>query len=110
MRKKMRVLRDKEVRNLINSFDRNSEWTTQKLMIFAREVQWAQERANDREAIGTKNYLGVAYFWNYEYRHYLRDATDSKRRRVHNAFIKAGLSVDGESPEHEAIVRKVCGE
>ena len=34
----------------------------------------------------------------------LRDASIAMRRKVHKAFLKAGLAVDGASPAHEAIV------
>ena len=60
----------------------------------------------DRSFIGTEHYMGYAYFWNYEYRHYLRDATISSTRKVHHALLKAGLAVDGESEEHYKIICK----
>ena len=58
----------------------------------------------DKTFIGTESYLGIAYFWNYEYRHYLRDCTMAKRRKIHKLFIKAGLPVDGESPLHKLVI------
>jgi hypothetical protein len=61
----------------------------------------------DTALIGTPDYLGVAYFWAYEYRHSLREATPKQRKAVHDAFLAEGLAVDGESPEHAAIVKKV---
>lgn len=33
---------------------------------------------DDEHNIGTDKYAGLAYFWNYEYRHYLRDALQKK--------------------------------
>jgi hypothetical protein len=60
----------------------------------------------DAAFIGTPDYMGMAWFWNYEYRHYLRDATHRQRQRVHAALLKAGLPVEGESDEHEAIILK----
>lgn len=44
------------------------------------------------------------WFWNYAYRHYLRDASLSQRNKVKSEFIKRGLELDGESPEHAYIV------
>jgi cellulose synthase/poly-beta-1,6-N-acetylglucosamine synthase-like glycosyltransferase len=61
----------------------------------------------DAGFVGTPDYMGMSWFWHYEYRHYMRGATYSQRRRVHAAFLKSGLPVDGESDEHEAIVRKL---
>ena len=61
----------------------------------------------DKERVGTMRYQGVAWFWNYEFRHYLRDADRWARVRVHNAFLRAGLAVDGDSEAHWQIVREV---
>jgi len=61
----------------------------------------------DRTFIGTVNYMGAVYFWNYEYRHYLRDATFTERVKVHSAFLAAGLAVNGDSPAHEAIILRL---
>jgi len=41
----------------------------------------------DKQFIGTENYMGLAYYWNYEYRHYLRDAKPYIRMKVHNSFL-----------------------
>ena len=60
----------------------------------------------DKRNVGTEYYTGYAYFWAYEYRHYLRDATRSSQVAVHRKLLKAGLAVDGESPEHLAIIEK----
>jgi len=61
----------------------------------------------DKTFIGTEDYMGRAYFWNYKYRHYLRDTSDYRRRLVHKHFINAGLPLDGESAEHLAIIRRI---
>lgn len=64
-------------------------------------------RELDQKYIGTENYLGLAYFWAYEYRHYLRDCTFAKRRKIHKRLIKEGLPVDGESDQHLEIIRDI---
>jgi hypothetical protein len=61
----------------------------------------------DRGYVGTENYLGVAFFWNFEYRHYLRDASTSKRKKVHSIFLKEGLDVRNKSDRHFEIIKKV---
>lgn len=65
--------------------------------------------ALDHGLIGTPDYLGIAYFWAHEYKFYLREATQKQRKIVHDLFLKAGLALDGVSPEHAAIVEKHLG-
>jgi hypothetical protein len=44
------------------------------------------------------------WFWNYDYRHYLRDASPKQRSIVKQKFIEKGLKLDGSSPKHSYIV------
>jgi hypothetical protein len=60
----------------------------------------------DDSFIGTPDYMGIAYFWAYDYRHYLRDSSPYRRRLVHKHLIAAGLSPVGNSKEHEAIIKR----
>jgi hypothetical protein len=60
----------------------------------------------DEKFIGTDNYMGVAFFWNDDYKWWLRDAKAKVRRQVHAAFVKAKLKPDEYSPEHRAVVTK----
>jgi hypothetical protein len=78
-------------------------------MLNTEEITWKATTALlklDDKFIGTPDYMGVTYFWAYEYRHWLRDSTYYRRRLVHSKFLKAGLAVDGEGPEHLAIVER----
>jgi len=45
----------------------------------------------DKKFIGTEDYMGVAYFWTHEYKHFLRDFTVSQRRRIHKKALKLGI-------------------
>jgi len=63
----------------------------------------------DEKLVGTPDYMGIAYFWNDAYKFTMRPATTAKRRAVHKEFLKAKLPLAGESPEHEAIVKKLVG-
>ena len=58
----------------------------------------------DKTFIGTGDYMGMAYFWKFEYRHYLCNASYARRRHVHTVLLAAGLEVNGESKEHLAII------
>ena len=56
---------------------------------------------------GTRFYLGLAFFWHMDYKHYMRDATWRQRRMVHRAFRKANLNIAGRSPQHAAIIDRI---
>ena len=45
----------------------------------------------DKSFVGTPNYMGIAYFWNYEYRHYLRDMSGYRRRLVHKKGLQENV-------------------
>ena len=66
--------------------------------------------ALDAGFVGTKDYMGRAYFWSYEYRHYLRDTTDAKRRAVHSAFMEQGLELRADSDQHLKIIKDIIPE
>jgi len=61
----------------------------------------------DKQYVGTENYLGIAFFWNHEYRHYMRDISSAKRKKVHSLFLKENLDVVGKSNKHFEIIKKV---
>jgi hypothetical protein len=62
--------------------------------------------ALDANFIGTPDYMGISYFWHYDFRHYLRDSSRYRRRLVHKNLIAAGLDPAGNTPAHDAIVRR----
>jgi len=72
---------------------------------------------DDAARVGTGKYRGLAYFWNYEYRHSLRnlwvgglterrdgELLQKLRRRVHADFRQQGLDLAGESAAHRLII------
>ncbi|MDG1445848.1 MAG: hypothetical protein P8Q15_05785 [Methylophilaceae bacterium] len=62
----------------------------------------------DAKLVGTKHYMGVAYFWGSNgCKHYLRDASTAQRRKIHKQWIDANLDLIGETLEHYAIIAKV---
>lgn len=60
----------------------------------------------DTSRIGTDEYTGVAYFWNKEYRHILRDLEDETRVKIHSLFILNNLDVNGKSDLHLELILK----
>ena len=62
----------------------------------------------DETFIGdAENYMGLSYFWHYEYRHYLRGASVSQNKRVHKKWLEAGLDLTGVSQDHLDIINQV---
>lgn len=61
----------------------------------------------DKTFVGTENYLGLAYFWAMEYKHYLRDCSMAKRRKIHKKWLQAGLDLTGISKHHLSIIETV---
>lgn len=60
----------------------------------------------DKQFVGTENYMGLAYYWNYEYRHYLRDAKPYIRMKVHNSFLLENLPIADATEKHFQIIKK----
>jgi hypothetical protein len=60
--------------------------------------------ALDETLVGTEDYMGVAYWWDFEYKYFLRDATHTERKKAHDTILAAGLPLDGESVEHDQII------
>lgn len=54
-----------------------------------------------------EEYNGYTYFWNHEYRHYLRDTTDNKRKDVLKQFLDNNLELAGESSAHLEIIKNI---
>lgn len=70
------------------------------------QAYYSLHALDEKTLIGSPDYLGLAYFWNHEYRFHLREASPKQRKAVHDAFLAAGLTLDGAGPEHAAIVEK----
>ena len=45
----------------------------------------------DQKYVGTKNYMGVAYFWGHEYKHTMRDLSYAKRKKIHNLGLDKNI-------------------
>ena len=49
--------------------------------------------------------MGLAYFWNCEYKHTLRDCNVQSRVAVHAAWLANGMDLSGVSKKHETVMR-----
>jgi len=52
----------------------------------------------------------TTYFWNHEYRHYMRDLKPSIQNQIKRAFKSFGLALDGQSDLHLEIIQEHTGE
>jgi len=59
----------------------------------------------DNAFVGTPNYMGISYFWNHEYRHYMRN-NRKNWVKIHTLFLKEKLDVSGVSSRHKEIIKK----
>jgi len=53
----------------------------------------AYKKLNDLDTsfIGTDSYMGVAYFWDHEVKHTMRDMTPKFRKIIHDALLLNGI-------------------
>lgn len=63
--------------------------------------------ALDAARVGTPEYTGRTHFWADEFHNVLWMATRETRKRIHDAFIEAGLALDGVSGDHLAIIKRL---
>lgn len=68
----------------------------------------------DKKFVGTPDYLGLAFFWGYEFKYWLRDCTVAERKKVHSEWLKQGLDFAADSDNdincapHWKIIKQVC--
>jgi hypothetical protein len=58
----------------------------------------------DKQFIGTRNYMGIAYICSSEYKHTTREVSEITRVKIHTALLDAGLDIYGESDKHNEII------
>ena len=61
----------------------------------------------DDTFVGTPNYMGLTYFWDMEYKHLLRDATISQRRKIHNKALELGIDFHEIGVKQWELIGKV---
>jgi hypothetical protein len=61
----------------------------------------------DNTLVGSPDYMGFAFFWNYEYRHYMRSQRPHVLRKIHNIFLDNKLDLTGESEKHFEIIKRI---
>ena len=71
----------------------------------------------DRGRIGTGAYAGLASFWAYKYRFWMRGdahangyrgiSIERARRKIHDTFVAENLPLNGETARHDKIINDV---
>lgn len=90
--------------NELETTDAASEHNAESWLEFVKAKSyddWVENATNWDEM---KKGGSTDWFWNYAYRHYMRDASLEDRKKVKRKFISEGLALDGESPRHAYIV------
>lgn len=64
-----------------------------------------EELRVDYSNLGTIDYQGIAFFWNMEYKHILRDASRDVRVGVHSILLDENLPLNGVSDKHYEIIK-----
>jgi len=98
-----------EIKYGLSKLSDNIEITKTKILNCAELSEYFIKSKRDEGYTGTPLYKGIAYYWAYKYRHYMRDATYSKRKLIHNKFLAEGLELTGETERHDEIINKVFG-
>lgn len=75
--------------------------TTKTLTELLEEFELNQSK------VGTKDYNGISYFWNSEYKHTLRNCTKEQRIKIHNQLLTENLPLNGVSDRHYEIIKNI---
>ena len=64
----------------------------------------------DKSFVGTKHYMGLAYFWDHEVKHWLRDATPFQRVKAHKLFMANNIPFDKKERYFisNQLAEKIC--
>jgi len=50
-------------------------------------TNWSRLWKLDKKLIGTKEYMGFAWFWDHEIKFYMRESTAKDKKYIHDSFI-----------------------
>ena len=52
-----------------------------------KKSNWHILRKLDKSFIGTSEYMGFAWFWDHEIKHYMRDSSTKQKKYIHESFV-----------------------
>jgi len=61
----------------------------------------------DKSFIGSRHYMGLAYFWGADFKHTLRDISYAKRKKIHNDALEKGINFDKHNIDAWSLIAKV---
>jgi hypothetical protein len=53
----------------------------------SKKTNWHKLNKLDKSFIGTSEYMGFAWFWDHEIKHYMRDSSTKQKKYIHNSFV-----------------------
>ena len=65
---------------------------------------WRRNYKEDLRNVVTKRFKRYGAYRNRYYKHNMRDQPREVRKKIHDALLKAGLPLDGQSDEHSRII------
>ena len=93
--------------------------TKSNVINFAKHAGRMIDILRDEGRVGTTAYEGLAYFWAYKYRFWMRGdahgngykgkSIERARREVHDTMLTEHLPLYGETSRHDEIVNNVFG-
>ena len=108
-----------EIKYGLSKLSDNIEITKTKILNCAELSEDLIKAYRDYGYIGTPLYQGIAYFWGYKYRFWMRGdahgngykgmSVKQARKTIHNKFLAEGLELLGETERHDEIINKVFG-
>lgn len=52
-----------------------------------KRTNWHKLWKLDKKLIGTKQYMGFAWFWDHEVKHYMRESSAKDKKYIHDCFL-----------------------
>tara|TARA_R110000803_G_scaffold201350_1_gene266105 strand:+ start:144 stop:503 length:360 start_codon:yes stop_codon:yes gene_type:complete len=53
----------------------------------SKKDNWHKLWKLDKKLIGTKQYMGFAWFWDHEIKHYMRESSAKDKKYIHDCFL-----------------------
>tara|TARA_R110000787_G_scaffold270757_1_gene377781 strand:+ start:62 stop:478 length:417 start_codon:yes stop_codon:yes gene_type:complete len=109
----------REISSMLDRPHADILWARRETKTLVKDLVWEAAHVidlmRDGGRVGTPAYEGLAYFWGYKYRFWMRGdgytgkSIERARREVHAKLLDENLELAGETPRHDEIVDEVFG-